>query len=65
MDWEQDNVTLEAFLALVDREMQLHPERIRPFTARDVEGLDELLAGVDVDLEEDLGDFMLPDVECE
>jgi len=63
MDSEQDALVLESFLAFMDREMQTHPERIVPFAARDIEGLDELLADVNVDPEEDLGDFTLSDLK--
>jgi hypothetical protein len=50
----------EEFLAFLDQAMLAEPARLRPFTASDVEGLDELLAEVEVDPDEDLGDFVLP-----
>lgn len=58
---EGNDPVLGAFLAFLDEQMAQRPELIRPFTASDVAGLDELLEGVEVDMDEDLGDdFRLP-----
>jgi len=59
MTHEEDSM-LADFLASLDRAMQDDPSQLRPFTASDVEGLSDLLAGVEVDPDEDLGDFTLP-----
>jgi len=58
-DDESDPV-LGAFLGFLEQQMEMRPDLIRPFTARDVEGLDELLKDTVVDPDEDLGDFTLP-----
>jgi prlF antitoxin for toxin YhaV_toxin len=56
-----DDPVLETFLSFLDRQMHEHPELIRPFTADDVEGLDDLLAGAEVDLDGRIDDdFVLP-----
>jgi hypothetical protein len=55
-----ESPVLDAFLAFLGEQMRAHPEMITPFTRADVEGLDELLAGVEADRDEDLGDFTLP-----
>ena len=56
-----DDPVLGAFLDFLDQQMLQRPDLVRPFTAADVAGLDELLDGVEVDLDEDLGDdFILP-----
>jgi hypothetical protein len=59
MTREEDSVLAE-FLEFLDRAMQADPSQLRPFTASDIEGLSELLAGVEVEPDEDLGDFTLP-----
>jgi hypothetical protein len=55
-----DDGTEEAFLEFLSRAMVAHPELITPFTQTDVDGLDELLEGVETTVDEDLGDFELP-----
>jgi antitoxin PrlF len=58
---EDDDPVLGAFLDFLDVEMKARPELVRPFTAGDIQGLDELLDGVDVDLDGALSDeFTLP-----
>ncbi len=59
---EEDDPVLGAFLGFLEQSMQDQPELLRPLTARDVAGLDELLEGVEVDLDADLGDddYVLP-----
>jgi antitoxin PrlF len=49
-----------AYLEFLARAMSHRPDLIRPFTQADVEGLDALLEGVELDLDADLGDFDLP-----
>ncbi len=56
---EEDPV-VGAFLAFVEQEMRAHPGTITPFSVADIQGLDELLDGVVVNRDEDLGDFNLP-----
>lgn len=58
-DFDSDPV-LGAFLGFLEQQIQSRPDLIHPFTSKDVEGLDELLKDVEMDLEEDLGDFTLP-----
>ena len=56
-----EDPVLDAFLAFVAAQMQRSPETITALTSADVAGLDELLTGVDYDLDEALdGDFDLP-----
>jgi prlF antitoxin for toxin YhaV_toxin len=60
-DVEGADPVLETFLSFLDQQMRAHPETIRPLTARDLEGVDELLERVEVDLNEAIdGDFVLP-----
>lgn len=51
---------LGAFLAFLEAELDAHPERIRPITMGHVAGLDQLLKGVRIQRDEDLGDYQLP-----
>ena len=51
---------LGAFLAFIEADLDSHPERVRPVTARDISGLERLLDGVQVQRDEDLGDYRLP-----
>ena len=54
-------VTVKVMHAVLDHQMQAHPERITPFTSADLAGLDTLLEGVVVDKDADLGDdFVMP-----
>lgn len=46
---EDDDPVLDAFLGFLAKQMQDHPERIVPFSVADVEGVEELLAGVEYD----------------
>lgn len=56
-----DDPVLDAFLDFLDQQMKTRPDLVRPFTAGDVRGLDELLDGVEVDLDGELSDdFTLP-----
>ncbi|HEX8695368.1 MAG TPA: type II toxin-antitoxin system PrlF family antitoxin [Longimicrobium sp.] len=57
---DDSDPVLEAFLGFLEGQMAARPDLIRPFTAADVEGLDELLKDVEVGLDDDLGDFTLP-----
>jgi hypothetical protein len=60
----EDHPVLLAFLGFLERSMREHPELLRPLTASDIAGLDELLEGVEVDLDMELGDdeYTLPDL---
>lgn len=51
-----DDPVLFAFLGFLERSMREHPELLRPLTASDIAGLDELLEGIEVDLDAELGD---------
>lgn len=52
---------MDAFLAFLAEEMRKHPERLAFLTEDDVAGLDELLAGVEYDRDEEIhDDFVLP-----
>lgn len=58
---EDDDPVLGAFLSFLDRQMTERPDLIRPFTAADIEGVAELVSGVEVDLDEEIDeDFVLP-----
>jgi antitoxin PrlF len=57
---EADDPVVLAYLDFLAQAMSDRPDLIRPFTEADVEGLEELLEGVESDLDEDLGDFELP-----
>ena len=60
-DDDQDPV-LWAFLAFLEKSMRDHPELVTPLTAADIAGLDEILEGIEVDLDAPLGDddYCLP-----
>jgi prlF antitoxin for toxin YhaV_toxin len=47
---------LGAYLAFLEQEMIAHPEGIRPLSAEWLERALEVVEGVEVDLDEDLGD---------
>lgn len=51
-----DDPVLAAYLAFVEREMAAHPEHIRPLSADLLSRARALVADVEVDLDEDLGD---------
>ncbi len=58
---EETDPVMDAFLAFLSDQMQKHPGDIVALTAEDIEGLDELLAGVEYDPGERLDeDFELP-----
>lgn len=60
-DGDQSSPVLTSFLSFLDQQIRDHPELVRPFTARDIEGLDDLLRGVEVDLNDWADDeFTLP-----
>lgn len=56
----EDDPIVGSFLAFLEQEIRAHPEMITPLSAADTQGLDELLDGIVVDRNEDLGDFTLP-----
>ncbi|MBV9109798.1 MAG: type II toxin-antitoxin system PrlF family antitoxin [Gemmatimonadetes bacterium] len=51
---------LAAYLALIEREMDLHPETIRSLSPELLARAESLVAGIEVDLDEDLGDVEIP-----
>ena len=54
-------LVLDAYLAFLEEQISARPEMLRPLTEADVAGLDELLAGVEYDEEDELDDdFELP-----
>lgn len=57
---EEADPLLGAFLAFIEAELASHPERVRPVTGDHVRGLARLLDGVQVQRDEDLGDYRLP-----
>jgi antitoxin PrlF len=57
-DSAEDDPVLEAFLAFIDRDMREHPERIRPLSPDLLARVDELVGHIDVDMDEDLGDYV-------
>lgn len=58
---EEIDPGLITFLRFLDSEIRKTPELTRPFTVEDVRGVDELLAGAEVDPEEEMGGgFVLP-----
>lgn len=60
VDSTEDDPIVGTFLAFLEQEMRVHPSTITPFSATDIQGLDELLDGVVVDRDEELSDFTLP-----
>lgn len=57
---DEHDPVLAAYLAFLEDQMKTGPKMIRSLTRADVTGLDQLLAGVVVNRDEDLGDFELP-----
>jgi antitoxin PrlF len=55
-----DDPVVEAYLEFLGKAMSARPDLITPFTHADIAGLEDLLHGVETDLDEDLGDFELP-----
>jgi len=53
---EHDDPVLNAFFDLLARDMEQHPERIKPLNEAQMERITELVKGVKVNLDEDLGD---------
>jgi hypothetical protein len=53
---EHDDPVLAAFLDLLARDMEAHPEKIKPLDGAQMERITELVKGVKVNLDEDLGD---------
>jgi antitoxin PrlF len=53
---EEEDPVLEAFLAFIDRDMREHPERIRPLSRELIAEAEELVEGMEVNWDEDLGD---------
>lgn len=56
-----DDPVAAAFLALIVDQIERHPEQVVAFSAEDIDGTGESLAGVEYDLSESLDDaFELP-----
>lgn len=56
---EVNDPVLEAFLAFLAKDMEDHPEQIKPLSASRMKRIAELTKGVVVDFDEDLGDKAL------
>ncbi|MGD0295451.1 MAG: type II toxin-antitoxin system PrlF family antitoxin [Terracidiphilus sp.] len=56
---EKADPVMEAFLAFLAKDMEDHPENIKPLSASRAKRIAELTKGVVVDLDEDLGDEAL------
>ncbi|HEX6747479.1 MAG TPA: type II toxin-antitoxin system PrlF family antitoxin [Longimicrobium sp.] len=57
---EVDDPVIAAWLAFIERDMLEHPDSLRPFDPELVREARELVKGIAVDLDEDLGDVTLP-----
>jgi antitoxin PrlF len=57
--YEESDPVLEAFLAFLAKDMEDHPEQIKPLSASRMKRIEELTKGVVVDFDEDLGDEAL------
>jgi antitoxin PrlF len=53
---EENDPVLEAFLAFLAKDMEDHPEQIKPLSADLMERIERLTQGMSVDPDEDLGD---------
>ena len=58
-DLEETDPVLEAFLAFLAKNMEDHPEQIKPLSADLMERVERLTQGMVVDPDEDLGDEAL------
>jgi antitoxin PrlF len=56
---EENDPVLEAFLAFLAKDMEDHPEQIKPLSADLMERIERLTQGMTVDPDEDLGDEAL------
>jgi antitoxin PrlF len=56
---EENDPVLEAFLAFLAKDMEDHPEQIKPLSADLMERIERLTQGMSVDPDEDLGDEVL------
>jgi antitoxin PrlF len=56
---EESDPVLEAFLAFLAKDMEDHPEQIKPLSADLMERIERLTQGITVDPDEDLGDEAL------
>lgn len=50
----------DAFLGFLGQAMEAHPQWLTPFRASEIRHVRELVAGVEVDPDEDFSDFELP-----
>jgi len=58
-EFDENDPVLEAFLAFLAKDMEDHPEQIKPLSASRMKRIAELTKGVVVDFDEDLGDEAL------
>jgi antitoxin PrlF len=58
-EFDENDPVLEAFLAFLAKDMEDHPEQIKPLDAALMERIERLTQGMTVDLDEDLGDEVL------
>lgn len=56
---EREDPVLASFLAFLAKEIEENPGRIRPFTRARARRIERLTKGIEVDLDEDLGDEAL------
>jgi antitoxin PrlF len=56
---ERTDPVMESFLAFLARDMKEHPEKIRPLRAARAKRIGELVKGIEVNPDEDLGDETL------
>ena len=56
----EESETTRKFLEFLDHELKARPELLRPLTMEDVAGLEDLLVGVEVTIDDDIGAFELP-----
>lgn len=54
-DADQEDPVVLAYLAFLEQQMARHPELIQPLDPRLMAEIDELVGGIEVDLDEDLG----------
>jgi antitoxin PrlF len=57
--YEESDPVLDAFLAFLAKDMEDHPEQIKPLSADLMERIERLTQGITVDPDEDLGDEAL------
>lgn len=58
-EFDENDPVLAAFLAFLAKDMEDHPEQIKPLDADLMDRIERLTQGMTVDLDEDLGDEAL------